>query len=63
LYSGGGDAVAHSSVHASQGSSPAGAPLRSDRTMFQIRHAMAAAWKMTPIEASRFRLSQPRPAA
>ena len=32
LYAGGGDVVAHSSVQASHGSSPAGRPLRSDRT-------------------------------
>src|SRR6202047_2670743 len=30
LYSGGGEVVDHSSVHASQGSAPAGSPFRSD---------------------------------
>ena len=37
LYDGGGDVVAHSSVQASQGSSPAGCPFFSDMTRFQTK--------------------------
>ena len=33
LYAGGGEVVAHSSVQASQGSSPAGLPFQSETTM------------------------------
>src|SRR5258708_18307651 len=39
LYSGGGDDVAHSSVHASHGSLPAGSPFRSERIMLHTRQA------------------------
>src|SRR5258708_7334046 len=43
LYSGGGELVVHSKVHASQGSSPAGRPLQRDRPMLNtnIRRADA----------------------
>src|SRR5262245_33898237 len=42
LYSGGGEVVAHSSVHASHGSSPAFSPLRNEIRMFNARQAMPA---------------------
>src|SRR5215813_11897157 len=45
LYSGGGEVVAHSSVHASHGSSPACSPLRRDLRIFQARQAIPAIWK------------------
>src|SRR5262245_25476939 len=61
LYSGGGEVVAHSSVHASQGSSPAFSPFRNEVIMFNARHAMPAIWKMTPMDVIRFNISQPRP--
>src|SRR5262249_29444861 len=63
LYSGGGDVVAHSSVQASHGSLPATWPWRSERTTFQMKSAIAADWNTTPTDATRFTLSQPRPAA
>src|SRR6266566_207502 len=37
LYSGGGEGVAHSRVHASQGSFPAGCPLRKERTILRTK--------------------------
>src|SRR5437870_1636461 len=37
LYDGGGEVVAHSSVHASHGSSPAGAPFFRDMSRFQTK--------------------------
>src|SRR5439155_7635012 len=53
LYSGGGELVLHSSVQASQGSSPATAPERSERMTFSTSARMPAAWKSTPIDATR----------
>src|ERR1700722_5692006 len=43
LYSGGGDVVAHSNVHASQGSSPAIFPLRADHNRLITRQMAPAA--------------------
>src|SRR5262245_8035683 len=37
LYSGGGELVAHSSVQASQGSFPAGGPLRAERSRLKTK--------------------------
>src|SRR5262245_5847333 len=42
LYSGGGDVVDHSSVQASQGSSPAGAPRRSDHSTLATKQPTPA---------------------
>src|SRR5262249_33532144 len=62
LYSAGGEVVAHSRVQASHGSLPAAAPFRSDQMTFQTKHAIAAAWKITPVDAIRLTDSQPLPA-
>src|SRR5262245_36382524 len=43
LYSGGGEVVDHSSVHASQGSSPAGLPCRSDQRRLTTKQPTPAA--------------------
>src|SRR5262249_4589392 len=43
LYSGGGEVVVHSSVHASHGSSPASFPLRHDMRRLATRHSNPAA--------------------
>src|SRR5271165_5839977 len=61
LYSGGGDEVAHSRVQASQGSLPAGFPLRYDQTTFTTQNRMPTIWKMTPMETIMFQSSHPRP--
>src|SRR5262245_27518119 len=42
LYSGGGEVVDHSSVQASQGSSPAGAPRRSDHSTLATKQPTPA---------------------
>src|SRR4030095_722094 len=42
LYSGGGGVVEHSSVQASQGSSPAGAPRRSDHSTLATKQSTPA---------------------
>src|SRR5205823_2555130 len=59
LYGGGGEVVAHSSVQASHGSSPAGAPCRSDTRMFTTKISTAAIWTGTPSVVMRFHISQP----
>src|SRR5271157_3562247 len=61
LYSGGGEVVLHSSVHASQGSFPAGLPSKYDPTKFTTQNRTPATWKITPTEIIRFHISQPRP--
>src|SRR5271166_6794240 len=61
LYSGGGEVVAHSSVQASQGSLPAGFPLKYDQTEFTTQNRMPAIWKTTPTVTIMFQSSQPRP--
>src|SRR5882672_7631485 len=48
LYAAGGDVVVHSSVHASQGSSPAGRPLRSDANTLYTKTTKLAAWMIAP---------------
>src|SRR5690349_10517830 len=62
LYSGGGEVVAHSRVHPSQGSSPAGSPDLAERIIFHTKQRMPPAWKRTPMDEIRFQVSQPRPA-
>src|SRR5271169_2272291 len=61
LYSGGGDAVAHSSVQASQGSLLAVFPLKYDQTRFNTNSKVPSIWNTTPMEIVRFQISQPRP--
>src|SRR6185295_9831726 len=63
LYSGGGEVVAHSKVHASHGSLPASSPFFSERTRFIAKQRTATACRSAPIEVIRFRVSQPRPAS
>src|SRR6185503_1037885 len=63
LYSGGGELVDHSSVQASQGSFPAGRPLRRDRRMFITKMSVPITWNATPIVQMRFQIPQPRPAS
>src|SRR5580704_5436654 len=60
-YSGGGELVDHSSVHASQGSFPACSPLRSDQKTFPTNASTPAVWKNTPMVTIRFQISHPRP--
>src|ERR1700720_2116926 len=43
LYSGGGEVVEHSSVHASHGSFPAGSPFQSDQSRFPTNTSTPAA--------------------
>src|SRR5438552_16822833 len=51
---GGGEVVAHSSVHAFQGLSPAGLPPKNEATRFQTKISAAAAMKKTPTVESMF---------
>src|SRR4029077_6182646 len=51
---GGGDVVAHSSVHASQGLSPATLPRKKDVAKFQTRISADALMKKTPAVESMF---------
>src|SRR5438270_9371776 len=51
---GGGEVVAHSSVHASQGLSPASFPLKNEATRFQTKISAAADMKKTPMVESMF---------
>src|SRR5229473_3745476 len=51
---GGGEVVAHSSVHASQGLSPATLPRKNEVAKFQTRISAAALMKKTPVVESRF---------
>src|SRR6476660_7292277 len=51
---GGGDVVAHSSVHASQGLSPATLPRKKDLAKFQTRISADALMKKTPAVESMF---------
>src|SRR5258707_8887378 len=60
LYAGGGDAVDHSSVHASQGSLPARGPAWYDRARVKRNTSKPAAWNTTPIATMRFHVAQPR---
>src|SRR5262245_45142071 len=60
LYDGGGEVVAHSSVQASQGSSPAGRPRRSDTATFAKKIRNATPCTTTPSVLSWFHRSQPR---
>src|SRR5262245_29003894 len=53
LYSGGGDVVDHSRVHASHGSLPAGVPTRSERSRLTAKTPTAVAWKTAPTDAAR----------
>src|SRR6266436_1403950 len=62
LYSGGGELVAHSSVHASHGSLPAFRPLRSERMMLKTKTSNAAVWKTAPIVQMVLSPDQPRSA-
>src|SRR5690606_11183353 len=48
LYGGGGDVVAHSSVYAPHGFSPAGTPRRQLRNRFHAKTRTAAAWMNAP---------------
>src|SRR5215475_4871228 len=50
LYSGGGEDVDHSSVHASHGSLPAMSPRVSDRRRLITKQNTPAAWNKAPIE-------------
>src|SRR5204862_4756306 len=59
LYGGGGEVVAHSSVFASHGSSPAGWPPRSDENTFQISGSIDRAIVKPPTVAARFSSFQP----
>src|SRR5215472_5955246 len=61
LYSGGGEAVDHSRVQASQGSFPAIAPRQYDHRRFATNKSTATPWKRTPMETSKFQISHPRP--
>ena len=63
LYDGGGEVVAHSSVQASHGSSPAGLPFHSDTTMLKTKIAKLGAWMNAPSVVSWFQKSQPRSAS
>src|SRR5262245_30434468 len=63
LYSGGGELVVHSSVQASQGSFPAGRPLRADRRRLKTKIRMPIAWKTTPRVTTKFNVPQPRDAS
>src|SRR5438876_2681863 len=51
---GGGEVVAHSRVHASQGLSPATLPRKNEVAKFQTRISAAALMKKTPVVESRF---------
>src|SRR6266849_2935935 len=61
LYSGGGEVVDHSSVHASHGSLPAGRPRNAERIRLATKVRTPAAWKTTPTAMITFQTSQPRP--
>src|SRR5262247_4223425 len=53
LYSGGGEVVVHSSVQASQGSSPASAPRRRETSRLATKQRRPRAWKSAPTEEIR----------
>src|SRR5947209_20608766 len=63
LYAGGGEVVAHSSVQASQGSSPAGRPWRSDAITFHTKMAKLGTWMSAPSVVSWFHTAHPRSAS
>src|SRR5215470_19013592 len=63
LYTGGGEGVNHSSVHASHGSLPASLPRKYDHSRFQTKTNMPSPWNITPMEVMTFKVSQPRPAS
>src|SRR6266852_4753877 len=54
LYSGGGELVDHSSVHASQGSFPAALPRKYDTIRFTTKMKIARAWMNAPIVTTKF---------
>src|SRR5262245_31336348 len=61
LYDAGGEVVAHSSVQASQGSSPAGLPQRYDTTRLITKIKKLGNWMKAPRVLSWFQISKPRP--
>src|SRR5439155_1654451 len=60
LYVGGGEGVDHSSVQASQGSAPAGRPLRSDTMALYTKSAKLGTWIIAPSVVSWLSSVQPR---
>src|SRR5258705_14012697 len=60
LYTGGGEMVVHSRVHASHGSLPAILPLREDHSTFTMKINTATPWKNTPTGTMKIRVCQPR---
>src|SRR5262249_39989032 len=60
LYEGGGDVVAHSSVQARHGLSPAGWPFHSDATMLYAKIAKLGTWMIAPSVLSWFQIVQGR---
>src|SRR6266436_4826603 len=63
LYSGGGELVLHSRVQASQGSLPAGFPLRNEQRTLSSQISMPAIWNAAPMLQMRLRVPQPRSAS
>src|SRR5258705_11084453 len=61
LYTGGGELVVHSRIHASHGSLPANLPLREDHSRFTRKIKTPTPWKKKPMVTSKFRGSQPPP--
>src|SRR5262245_28285104 len=61
LYAGGGEVVAHSNVHASQGSLPAVSPRKYDQIRLKTKTNTPAPWSNAPMVTMRFNVSQPRP--
>ena len=61
LYTGGGDEMLHSSVGASQGSWPAGAPFFRLRKKLCMKISMLTMMTNTPMVASTFISSHPKP--
>src|SRR5580692_4308258 len=60
LYTGGGDGVDHSSVHASHGSAPAVSPRKYECTMLYTKIRTAIPWINPPTETIWFSRVQPR---
>src|SRR5215467_15639904 len=60
LYAGGGELTDHSSVQASHGSLPAGAPRQYERIRFHTNTRTARPWMKAPIVTIRFNVSHPR---
>src|SRR5216110_2194459 len=63
LYSGGGELVLHSRVQASQGSLPAGFPLRNERMTLNSQIDMPVIWKAAPRLTMILSVAQPRSAS